>query len=80
MGRKLELQTDDPVVVALEVRRRELKLKVNKLCRLSGVALYTYYHWLDGSVKPSLMSLRAVMKVLGMELEIRVKSKERRAE
>lgn len=67
---------DDPILRRVELCRRAKGITVPELAKRAYISMYTYYHWIEGKTSPKLCHLRDVMRVLGMELIIRVKSEE----
>ena len=56
------------VVWEIEDARKAKGIGVTEMCRNAGIAVFTYYHWLEGLTSPSLASLLMVLEQLDLEI------------
>ena len=58
------------LVERIEVERLSQGISIKDLCKHAGIAIATYYHWVEGIGSPKISMISCVMDVLGMDIEV----------
>lgn len=62
------------LINTIKERRENLKVKQEDLAKLSGVGLRTLKQFESGKGNPTLLTIRKIADVLGLEICLKVKS------